>query len=179
MAESIGVVYASALSQLSFEENCEEQVYLQMQELSAVFAQNEEYLSLLSAPVLSGSEKVQMVNQVFEGRVLPLVLNFLKVLAENGRFDCFAEIAKQVKEMYLSSRGIKEAIVTTAKELSDDQVSKLKEALSKKLNAEVLIDQKVDKNLLGGIRVEFDGKQLDASVAARLRQIEHTIKEGV
>ena len=93
MAESIGVVYGRALSQLSFEEGCEEQVYLQMQDLNEIFVQNEEFMNLLCAPVISTEEKSQLIDRVFGGQVLPVVLNFLKVLAESGRFAAFASNA--------------------------------------------------------------------------------------
>ena len=147
--------------------------------LQEIFAQNPEFLNLLSAPVLSGEEKSQMLDQVFGGKVLPLVQNFMKVLAENGRFSGFAQVANEVKRLYLESRGIKEVVVTSAKELPEDQLQRLKEAMSKKLNAEVIVNLQIDESLMGGLSVEFDGKRLDASVANRLRQLEHTIKEGV
>ena len=179
MAESIGVVYGSALSQLSFEEGCEEQVYLQMQDLNEIFVQNEEFMNLLCAPVISTEEKSQLIDRVFGGQVLPVVLNFLKVLAENGRFSAFDQVALEVKRMYLEHKGIKEVLVTSAKPLEDSQMQRLKAAMVEKLGTEVLIVQKVDETLMGGLSVEFDGKRADASIAARLRQLENTIKEGV
>lgn len=179
MAESVGAVYGSALSQLSFEAQSENQVFLQVMKLEEILNQNPDLSKLLSAPVLPSGQKVQLVADIFENQVTPLVLNFLKVLAEENRFAYFGEIAREIKEQYYQKSGIKEVLVHTAKQLNEQQLEKLRQTIEQKLNAKVLISQQVDETLYGGLCVEFDGKRIDGSLAQRLRQIEHTIKEGV
>ena len=70
-----------------------------------------------------------------------------------------------------------EAVVTTAVALTEAQAQALKERLEKISGKTVLLTQKTDSTVLGGIRVELEGKQLDGTVQERLSSLKKKVTE--
>ena len=68
-------------------------------------------------------------------------------------------------------------MVTTAVDLTEAQAQALKERLEKISGKTVLLTQKTDSAILGGIRVELEGKQLDGTVQERLSRLKKKITE--
>ena len=42
----------------------------------------------------------------------------------------------------------------------------------------VLLENRVDKSLMGGVKVNYDGKELDGSVAGRLEALSRVLVDG-
>ena len=68
-------------------------------------------------------------------------------------------------------------MVTTAVALTEEQAQALKERLEKISGKTVLLTQKTDSTVLGGIRVELEGKQLDGTVQERLSSLKKKVTE--
>ena len=68
-------------------------------------------------------------------------------------------------------------MVTTAVALTEAQAQALKERLEKISGKTVLLTQKTDSTILGGIRVELEGKQLDGTVQERLSSLKKKVTE--
>lgn len=68
-------------------------------------------------------------------------------------------------------------MVTTAVALTEAQAQALKERLEKISGKTVLLTQKTDSTVLGGIRVELEGKQLDGTVQERLSSLKKKVTE--
>lgn len=60
-------------------------------------------------------------------------------------------------------------MVTSAVALSDSQMEALKARLEKISGKQISLIQKTDASVLGGLRVELDGKQLDGTVGPYVR----------
>jgi len=61
--------------------------------------------------------------------------------------------------------------VRSASELELDDREKLKEVLEKEIGKEVVMCVEIDKDLLGGIVVEYEGKVIDLSVSDDLERL--------
>ena len=42
----------------------------------------------------------------------------------------------------------------------------------------ILLENKVDESLMGGVKVNYDGKELDGSVAGRLETLRRLLTDG-
>ena len=63
--------------------------------------------------------------------------------------------------------------------LTDEQSDSLKAKLEKISGKRILLRQKVDSSLLGGLRVEIEGKLLDGTVMGRLTDLRKKVSETV
>ena len=175
----IANVYAGALYALAKEENSTKALLEQLTVLNASFRQEPEFIRLLSMDNISKEERCQIVDSSFRGKVHPYVLNFMKILTEKGYTRHFADCAKAYRQSYNQDHGILEVTAVTAIALNQDQASRLTEKLAKVTGKTVDLYNRVDPAVLGGVRLDYDGKRLDDTVSHRLESIGALLKNTV
>ena len=163
--------YGQALFLLAAEEGVCDECLSDVNAVKEVFLENPEYMELLASPAIPLTERLSAVDEAFSGRVHEYVLYFLKLLCEKGRirllFDCFEEFSYLCKTVF----GTVTVYVTSAQPLTDEQKKKLVSKIEKTEGKKAEAIYTVDESLLGGVKVEYDGKIYDGSVQARLRSI--------
>ena len=175
----VGINYAQALYDLSREESLTAQILQQLQTLDESFRDAPEFLRLLSAPNITKEERCQILDNSFRGQVHPYVLNFLKILTERGYARYFGDCRKAFEDQYNQDNGILPVCAVTAVALSDAQAEKLTRKLSDITGKTVKLENKVDPACLGGVRLNYDGKQVDGTVQNRLDTIGNLLKNTV
>lgn len=169
-------VYAQALYELCRDEGKDEQVLSELRVLGDVFSQNEDYLRLLSAPDLNKQERCRVLDEALGGRVDAYVLHFCKIMTERGYARYLPECCACYRELYQADHGIVQVTAVTALALSDGQKAKLQDKLSKITGKTVEINNLVDENCVGGVRLDYDGKRVDDTVKNRLDQMRAMLK---
>ncbi len=174
-----GSVYGEALYDLAKAEGLSASFLQQLNVLSQSFAEQPDFLRLLSAPSINKQERCAVLDESLGGRVHPYVLNFLKILAEKGYARQFPECVKAYREHYNADNGILPVTAVTAVALSEKQAQRLTEKLSQLTGKTVELNNRIDASVLGGIRLQYSGKQLDDTVQHRLAAIRDTLKNTV
>ena len=174
-----GSVYGEALYDLAKAEGLSADILQQLNTLAQSFGDAPEFLSLLSAPGVSKQERCAILDESLGGRVHAYVLNFLKILTEKGYAKQFPECVKAYREHYNADNGILPVTAVTAVALSQTQSEKLTEKLSQLTGKTVELTNRIDPSVLGGIRLDYSGKQLDDTVQHRLAAIRDTLKNTV
>ncbi len=175
----VGSVYGSALYTLAREENLSASVLEELTALEQSFRQEPGFLKLLSSPALSKDERCKILDDSFRGKVQPYVLNFLKILTEKGYLRHFSDCCKAYREQYNEDNGILPVVAVTAIPLTGEQAARLSDKLARVTGKNIALANRVDPACLGGVRLEFDGKQLDDTVAHRLSAIGNVLKSTV
>lgn len=163
--------YAQALYDLAAEENLTDILREQMVCVGEIFRENPEYLRLLSAPNVPKAERCGLLEESFGGKVHAYVLNFLKILTEKGYIRRFEECCKAFLELYDVHHGILPVQAVTATALTAQQEARLVEKLQKITGKTIRLTCKVDPKCLGGVRLFYDGKQVDGTVEGRLKAV--------
>ena len=174
-----GSVYGEALYDLAKAEGLSADILKQLQVLSQSFEAEPDYLRLLSAPGLTKQERCDLLDDSFRDKVHPFVLNFLKILTEKGYAKHFPDCVKTYQEHYHEDNGILSVTAVTATALSPKQAEKLTKKLSQLTGKTVELMNRIDTSVLGGIRLQYSGKQLDDTVQHRLSAIRDTLKNTV
>ena len=175
----IATTYAQALYDLAKEENVTETVLQQMTALQQAFAEEPEFLRLMAAANLSKEERCQILDDSFRGKAEPYVLNFMKILTEKGYMRSFADCAKSYRDIYNADHGILQVKAVIAVELSEDQRKRLTEKLEKLTGKSIDLSCRVDPAVLGGVRLDYDGKRVDGTVQTRLDAVSKLLKNTV
>jgi len=102
--------------------------------------------------------------------------NFVRVLAENKRLQLLPEIRIQFEALKNERESVAEVDVQSAFELTKEQVADLTRRLEKKTGRKVKATVRVDKELIGGIKVVIGDKVLDGSARAQLGALETALK---
>ena len=171
--------YAQALYDLAKEENLTETVLQQMIVLQQAFAEEPDFLRLLSAANLSKEERCRILDDSFRGKTEPYVLNFMKILTEKGYIRYFSDCVKAYRAAYNHDHGILPVKAVTAVPLTQDQILRLTEKLKKITGKSIDLSSSVDPSVVGGIRLDYDGKRVDGTVQGRLDAVSKMLKNTV
>lgn len=172
------VHYADALYDLARDENCDQEILEDFQAVGELFAQNPGYISLLAAPAVPKKERCQALDEAFRGKIAPYLLNFLQLLCENGEIRQAQSCLQRYRTRYNADHGIVTATVVTAVPLSDALQNKLEEKLRQITGKQIVLRMQIDPEILGGIRINLDGKQLDATVRSRLEGLRKALAQS-
>jgi len=175
----VGNVYGTALYDLALEEGISEKLLAQLSVLQESFQETPDFIRLLSSPNLTKQERCQILDDSFREKVQPYVLNFLKILTEKGYMKYFSDCFKTFEDLYNRDNGILPVTAITAIPLSGEQAGKLTAKLSQATGKQVKLLNKVDPSVLGGVRLDYDGKRLDDTVSHRMDAITKALKGTV
>lgn len=104
--------------------------------------------------------------------------NFVKVLAKNRQTKLAVKIIKKFEELYNRESGIAEVEVTSREKLSSELVDKLISFVKEKYDVrEVIIDNKIDESIKGGIILKIGDEILDASVERQLSELRNNLRK--
>jgi F-type H+-transporting ATPase subunit delta len=126
---------------------------------------------LLSSGMVSNEDKAAMIDRAVAGRVSPIFLNFLKVVAGHGRGRYLKAIFFAFSDQLDELRGRVRVQVTTAAPMSDEQAQQIAGQLRGVLSAEPKLQRKVDRELVAGIVFRIGDTVYDGSVSTQLERI--------
>ena len=172
----VGAVYGNALYDLAVSEGLGQEILGQLQVLSESFSREPDFLKLLSAQNLPKAERCGILQDSFSGQVHPYVLNFLKILTERGYVGRFFRCYKAYREQYNQDNNILPVTAVTAVPLREDQSARLAEKLQSITGKHIELINRIEPACLGGIRLDYDGKELDDTIAHRLESVRSLLK---
>ena len=175
----VGNVYGESLYTLAREENLSEQIGGELAALRDGFRQAPEFIRLLSSPSLTKVERCQILDDSFRGKVHPYVLNFLKILTEKGYMCHFGDCCKAYTAHFDQDNGIVRVTAVTAVALTDSQSARLTEKLSRSTGKQVILHNRVEPGVLGGVRLDYDGQRLDDTVSHHLDAVRELLSKTV
>lgn len=172
-------VYAEALYDLAKDEALGTMIFEEIKTLDKAFEGEKDFLRLLSTPNLSMDERISIIDKSFRGKIHAYTLNFLKILTEKGYILKFRECAQAYRDLYHQDNNILPVRVVIAQPLDDKQALRLKVKLGATTGKVIELIQQVDPACLGGIRLDYDGKRVEDTVAGRLEAVRKTLKNTV
>ncbi|MEQ2528520.1 F0F1 ATP synthase subunit delta [Robertmurraya yapensis] len=167
--------YASALFQLSKEHNLLDQMEAELRVVKEVLVDNAELNAVLKSPKLPIEKKKEILKNAFL-HVNTYVLNTLMLLIDRHRVNEITAVADEFIQLANEDRGIAEALVYTIRPLTDEEREALSSTFAKKVGKTSLrINNIVDSNLLGGVKVRIGNRIFDGSLSGKLERLERTL----
>jgi F-type H+-transporting ATPase subunit delta len=170
--------YAKALFSLTEENGSTELAVSELSSLNDALTAYPEYFNIQDTPAIPKEEKLKLAKEAF-GFLSPSVANLTYLLCEGRRLYLLPKIYKAYVELYNEARGIVTATAVTAKPLTTENKIKLCKKLEEMLGKKVIIENKIDGSVLGGIKLRFLGKEMDASLDGRLKKLSDALKDSV
>jgi len=162
--------YAKAAFEFA-QSNDQLQNWSDMLSFCAAVVTNEALAEFLDNPGLTRAEASSAMLKVVDGNVDEKGANFIKLLAQNKRLEllpAIAELFEENKALYEKSIDVE---ITSAADLSEDQVSKLTSRLSEKLGRQVNINSQTDASLIGGMLIRAGDTVIDATLRGKLNEL--------
>lgn len=179
MIDIIANRYAEALFQLSEDDNITKEIYNELHSVVDIVKSNKDLDNVLKSPLVAKSEKVQLIETLFNNKINNNLKNFLKILVEKGRISSLKSIELTFKQLLNEKNNVIEGTVISAIPLTDEKVKELEKTLSKKYNKNVTLENEVDASILGGVLVRLGNTQIDGSVKTRLNNIKDQLSQVI
>jgi F-type H+-transporting ATPase subunit delta len=113
------------------------------------------------------ASRADIVRSVCAG-LHPALVEVMVVMAERGNIDLLSSVVDEYAAIAEKSRGVVAVDVTTAVELTDSLRSSITKKLAAEMGTGVVLREKVDPSILGGVIINAHGRRIDASIASQL-----------
>ena len=171
--------YSLALFELSEENNLLSKIENQSSSILNLINQSEDFSNLIKDPTTSQEDLLKVINTISENNKFEsLFKNFLSFLIQKRRFFFIERILKSFIEICSRKRGELKAELKSAKELSNEEIAKITEELTKNFSSKIKLNYKHDESLIGGLVVQVGSTMVDTSIKNKLQQIENRMIEA-
>ncbi len=123
---------------------------------------------LLESPDLGKAEKGELIIKVLGDNLTDKQQNLVKLMAENNRLKLMPDVLAQFEVARAKAENKIEAEITSAFELSAEQISELVNTLKNKLGSDVTVTTSIDESLIGGVIIKAGDTIIDASMKSQL-----------
>ena len=135
-------VYGGSLYELAKEEGLEEKIGGELTAVVKIFDETPDYWRFLGTLSISKQERCAALDEALGGKVEPYLLNFMKILCENGTIAALRGCAAEYRRRYNDDHDIVEVCAVTAVALREQMQSKLTEKLQSVLGKTVELKNK-------------------------------------
>ena len=169
MATAAARRYARAVFELAQQEGQVEEWARRLEKMREVLS-DPEVVAVLTNPTIATEQRMALIAakpHLFDEEST----NLAKLLIESDRVRDVEDLVKEFERLADDAAGRLRATVTTAVELAPKDRDRVADELSKRLGKEISLTVVVDPRILGGLKLQYGDRLVDASVATKLQQL--------
>jgi len=171
--------YAKALHAAAAEAGAGEAVGGEITVLIDLFQANQHTVGLLARPwIKPGDRRAAALTLARQAGCGKLVQDFVALVAERGRLDHLAAIAASYQDLVDAALGRARAQIRTAVTLTDTEKTQIARQLQVALGRQIILEERVDPNLLGGFVAQVGSLILDGSLDGQLARMRERLVRG-
>ncbi len=171
--------YSQALYELSKEDSSLEIIEKEISAILKLLLENKDFKRLIKDPTIKEKELSSTINVISDKfRFNSLLIKFLNFLITKRRLFYLENILKDFLSICSKQRGEVSAKLLSSKDLSESEINKIKEELSKNFASNINLSYKFDPSLIGGLVIQIGSIMIDTSIKSKLQQIENKMIEA-
>lgn len=143
--------------------------------LASTLVSEESMANLLQSPEVTNSQILEILAGTAGESFNSRFRDFLSVLAENKRLPLLPEITTLYQRLREEADKLLRVKVVSAFELDESQATRMKAALAKRFDREILLESEVDSSVIGGAVVYAGGQVIDGSLKDRLTKLSNSL----
>lgn len=149
-----------------------------MKFISEVCKANHEFVNFLKSPIIKTDKKQAVLKEVFGKNLNKVTSAYITLITDKKRENYLAEIANEFINQYKEKKKILTAVVTTANGIDDTIRKKVMEIVKGSGTTDVVLEEKVNQDIIGGFILRVGDKQIDASIARKLSNLKRGFNEN-
>ena len=170
--------YAQAIFEIGRKQNTLDRTLDDVREIARLFA-HRKLAYLLREPKIPVQRKETAIRQALASKVLPTSLNLALLVVQRELVDAMQNIANELEKLVLDYKNEAKAEVATATEMDEAQRNSVKQALERRTGKTILMQTKVQPEILGGVVARVGDQVIDGSVRYRLSALRQQLLRGV
>lgn len=171
MYEYLDRRYALALYQVAEEQGKVEEYMQDLREICDLIDNNADFHEVIKHPQISTTKKKKLFTNVFKDNIDEELLSFLLILIEKDRILYLKEKLNEMEKIHLERNNTVIAKVKSVIPLTKNQVNKLKGNLEKKYDKNIILEQEIDKSIIGGLYVRVGNDVIDGTIKLKLDEM--------
>jgi F-type H+-transporting ATPase subunit delta len=171
--------YAKALLLISKEDGQTDAYRKELSGFADLMEQEDALSQAITNPLYDAQNRRNVLQAVLNSLgVSKIMRSFFLLLFDKGRIGFIGGINEFYQKLADELKGVARASLTSATELSQDTVEKIRDALSKKTNKKIVLKIEQDPELIGGIVTKIGDLVWDGSIKTQLANMRETLKRG-
>ena len=134
-----------------------------------------DFLSFLRSPGIAQEEKTRLLARALSGKVDDSLLTFMFLILKRDRVALLPGILSEFEKLDEEERGVRRAEVVSAVPLSKDERELIVSKLQRITGKEILLRDRVDPEIIGGVVIYVNGDVIDGSIRAQLAELRATL----
>ena len=171
--------YSRALFEVANEENELDKIESDIKNFQSLLKSSQEIMNFIKNPTQSintqNSVIVLLADKLGFSKNLK---NFFLLLVEKRRIFFIQKISENFLKLCSLKRGEVKASLISSKELSNAELDKISKDLSTSMGSSIIFDYKVDKELIGGLKLQLGSFMIDTSIRNKLKKYEKAMLEN-
>lgn len=115
--------------------------------------------------------KAALVQRLLGGKASPQTLAIVEQLVRQPRGRRIGELLSYAASVVADQAGFQVATITTAAPLNPTQLDRIRAGLEKSYGRAVRVNQLIDPDVVGGVRVQIGDDVIDGTVATRINDL--------
>ena len=171
--------YSRALFEVANETNELDKIENDVRNFQSLFNSSSEIKNFIQNPTQSKNTQNNVINLLSEKLDFSKNLkNFFLLLIEKRRIFFVKKISESFLRLCSKKRGEIKASLISSKELSPTELDQISKDLSKSMRSIIKLDYKVDKDLIGGLKLQLGSFMIDTSIKNKLKKYEQAMLEN-
>lgn len=171
MELAVAMVYGQALFDAASDLDKVNEIKDEITAIDQILKSQPRYAEIMENPALPAAMKKGLIREAFEGKVTDQVLWFLFILIDRRRFGFYHSIVKHYLKLMDEKNRMGYGKIYSAVPLTGEQIARFEEETGKLMDEKIQLKNKIDKSLIGGVKIKVDGKLIDASISGRLNHL--------
>ena len=171
MYEYLDKRYALALYTVAEEKGKVEEYLNDLREIVSLMKEDAEFLKVIKHPEISTSRKKKIFIKIFKGKIDEDLLSFLLILIEKDRILFTEEKLKEMEKIHLERNNTLMVEVKTVIPLQESERETLRTKLYNMYDKKIIFDEKLDKNIIGGVYIRVGDDVIDGTIKNKLQEM--------
>ena len=171
--------YSRALFEVSQESSELDKAESDLKNFLSILASSSDIENFIKNPTQSPDQQIMLINILAEKLGFSKNLrNFFLLLIEKRRIFFIQKISESFLKLCLKKRGEIKASLISSKDLSQIEIDKISKELSETTGSILKFDFKVDKELIGGLKLQLGSFMIDTSIKNKLNKYKQKLLES-
>ena len=171
--------YAQALLDNVPDNDRAEEIAAELDAIVKLLDKIEGFETLLTRAMLTRTQRDELVERVFSGRLSEKTEAFVTVLGRRNRLSIIRPAAGRFRKLLNDRKGLLEVHVTTAAPLEARRYAEIAEMMSELLGGKILLIDRVDPDMLGGVKVRVGDRVFNASLATSIEKLSNRLARRI
>lgn len=168
--------YALAWLEASKDNKVNKKIFEEVKTLQNSFNSDKNLWKIFSMPNINLNRQLEIISEICKKlKFSTITTNTLKIIATNNKLNILDLILDEFINMYYKDNNITEVDVCSAVELTSSQKNKLKKALEKRVNSEIILNYEIKPEILGGLKISYNSFLIDDTLQTKLSNIRNLI----